>query len=60
MDRFHIQQFQADRGSDDVDDRIHRPDLVEMDFFQGFAVHLRFGLGKRSKCEQSPLADAAG
>ena len=41
-DVFHVEQFQADGGADDVDDGIDRPDFVEMDSFQGNAVYLSF------------------
>ena len=36
------EKFESNCGADDVDDRIHRPHFVEMDFFDSHLMHLGF------------------
>ena len=46
LEAIDAQQVQADGRPDDVDDRIDRPDLVEVDLRQVDAVNLRLGLAQ--------------
>src|SRR5208337_375495 len=46
LEAIDAQQVQADRGPDDVDDRINGPDLVKVDLGQVDAVNLRLGLAQ--------------
>ena len=48
------QQIQADRRTHDIDDRIDRADLVEMDLGQVDPVDLRLGL---AQLEEDPLGE---
>ncbi len=40
------EHLETEGRADDVDDRVHRPHLVEVDLFRRAAVHLAFGLGE--------------
>ena len=52
LEPIDTQQVEADRRADDVDDRIDRADLVEMDLGQVDPVDLRLGL---AELEEDPL-----
>ena len=45
----HSQVVEADCHTDDIDDRINRPNLMEMDFIDGKAMRFRFRLRHNKK-----------
>ena len=46
---------QTDGGRDDVHDRVHRADFMEVDFFERRPVRLRFRLAKNAEDVRSDL-----
>ena len=52
LEPVHAQQVEADRGADDVDDRVDRADFVEVDLGEVDAVNVRLGL---AELQEDPL-----
>ena len=51
------EQLEPDRGRDDVDDRVDRPDLVKMYVFELRAVDLRFRPTEHFEDREGPIAN---
>ena len=59
-DGVDAEDLERDADTDDVDDRVERTDLVELDVVGGDAMDLAFDLGERAVDGQRPFADAVG
>ena len=59
-DGVHPEHFQADGGSRDIDDGIHRAHLMEMYFFRSSAVYAGFRLRQQGKNRKGSPLDGIG
>ena len=59
-DVLDIQRLQRGARADDVDDGIDRPDLMELDFAGGHAVHCSFHLGEQAEGSLGAVTNALG
>ena len=54
-DSVNSQQIKCDSHANDIDDRINRPDFMEMDFFDRRSMNAGFSFGHRQKHLQRQL-----
>jgi hypothetical protein len=59
QNRVHAKLFEREYGACDIDDRVERTDLVQVDAIEGCAVDGRFGFSQAREETSGPILGGA-